>query len=167
MNRSASGMSFAGARRRPAAALGWLLRLGLAGLFLVAGALKLGDPAAFAQEIANYQLAPGLAPYLAIVLPPMEIVAALALLAGPRPWRQAGALALGALALVFTGAVATAAARGLDISCACFGAGSSAVGWTTVARNVGLVAAAALLLVLETRARPPATSPPPSPAATP
>jgi putative oxidoreductase len=121
------------------AALLLLLRLGLAGLFVIAGALKLGDPAAFAQQIANYQLMPALAPYLAIVLPAVEIVGGLALAAGPARWRQAGALVLAALSAMFTVAVAAAAARGLDISCGCFGQGSGPVTWLTVARNVTLL----------------------------
>ena len=131
--------------------LAWGLRLGLGGLFVVAGALKLGDPAVFAQEIANYRLLPELAPYLAIVLPPMEIVAGLALAAGPRLWAQAGALALAALSLLFTAALAAATARGLDISCACFGTGSGAVGWLTVARTLALAGLALLFVGLERR----------------
>lgn len=141
---AAGGQAAAGGRWPPLGLL--LLRLGLAGLFLVAGALKLRDPAGFAQEIANYQLVPGLAPYLAIVLPPAEIVAALTLAVGPSPWRRAAALLLTGLAALFTFAVAMAAGRGLDISCACFGQGSGAITWLTVARNLLLTAAAATLL---------------------
>jgi putative oxidoreductase len=130
-----------------AALIGWVaLRLGLAGLFLVAGALKLRDPAIFAEEIANYRLLPALAPYLAIVLPPTEIVAALVLAVGPAPWRRAAALVLALLSLLFTGAVAAAASRGLDISCACFGQGSGSVGWLTVGRNLLLTAVAVALV---------------------
>lgn len=135
-----------------AGSLALLLRLGLGGLFLVAGALKLGDPAAFAQEIANYQLWPGLAPLLAATLPAVEIVAALVLLAGPVAWRRAAALVLALLSAMFTIAVGTAAARGLDISCACFGQASGAVSWLTVLRNLALLAAAVLVLWLEGRA---------------
>ena len=127
----------------------WGLRLGLGGLFIVAGGLKLADPTAFAQEIANYQLWPVLAPGLAVTLPAMEIAAGSVLIAGTAPWRRAGALALALLAATFTGAVAWAAGSGLDISCACFGQGSGSVSWWTVARNVGLVAAAAAVLWLD------------------
>jgi putative oxidoreductase len=123
----------------PVRGLALLVRLGLAGLFVVAGALKLGDPEAFAQEIANYQLLPALAPYLAIALPPVEIVAGLALAVGPAPWRRAGALLLALLSALFTVAVAAAAARGLDITCGCFGQGSGPVSWMSVARNVTLL----------------------------
>lgn len=123
-----------------------LVRLGLGGLFVVAGASKWGDPGGFAQEIANYQLWPGLAPYLAAVLPAMEIVAGLALLLAPLSWRRAGAAALFFITAAFTVAVGAAAARGLDISCGCFGAGSGRVTWLTVLRNLALLTAAGWLI---------------------
>jgi uncharacterized membrane protein YphA (DoxX/SURF4 family) len=118
------------------------LRLGLGALFLVAGALKLRDPYAFALEIANYQLLPGLAPWLAATLPAVELVIGLALVAGPRPWARAGALAATLLLVLFTVAVASAVARGVNISCGCFGGDSGPVTWLTVLRDVALVAAA-------------------------
>ena len=122
-------------------------RLALGALFVVAGISKGLDPAAFAQEIANYQLLPALAPHLAIVLPAMEIVAGLALVVGPAPWRQAGAAAIALLLLALTGAVTLAVARGLDISCGCFGAGGDRVSGWTVARNLALLSVAGLLTV--------------------
>jgi putative oxidoreductase len=132
-------------------ALALVLRLGLGGLFIAAGAAKWRDPAGFAQEIANYQLLPvampQLGPHLATALPAMEIVAALAVLVGPRRWRQAGAAALAVLLVGLTFAVAAAAARGLDISCGCFGTGSGRVTWWTVARNLALLGASLALVV--------------------
>ena len=130
----------------PIAILLPLLRVGLGGLFVYAGAAKWQDPAGFAQEIVNYQLWPALAPHLAALLPAMEIVAGLALLVGPRAWRQAGAAAIFAILVVFTGAVTLAAARGLDIRCGCFGSGSGRITWLTVARNLALLGAAGLLV---------------------
>ncbi|HEU4410412.1 MAG TPA: MauE/DoxX family redox-associated membrane protein [Polyangiaceae bacterium] len=117
-------------------------RLGLGALFLVAGALKLRDPYAFALEIANYQLFPALAPWLAAALPATEIVVGVALVAGPRPWARAGALAAALLLGAFTVAATSAVVRGVNISCGCFGADSGPVTWLTVARDVGLVALA-------------------------
>jgi putative oxidoreductase len=122
-----------------------LLRLGLGALFLLAGALKWRDPAGFAQEIANYHLFPGLAPYLAVVLPAVEITAGLALLAAPLSWRRAAAAALVLVTATFTVAVVSAVVRGLDISCGCFGAGSGRVTWLTVVRNLTLLGAAGWL----------------------
>jgi uncharacterized membrane protein YphA (DoxX/SURF4 family) len=143
-------------------ALQLALRLGLGGLFVAAGVAKWQDPAGFAQEIANYQLVSAqLAGHLATALPAMEIVAGLALLVGPRPWRQAGAGALFVILLGLTFAVTAAAARGLDISCGCFGTGSGRVTWLTVVRNLALLAAAAVLVRAE---RSPAASAPAAPA---
>lgn len=126
----------------------WALRLGLGGLFVYTGAIKLADPNAFALEIHNYQLFPSLAPVLAAALPVVELTIGLALVAGPRPWLRAGALSCLLLMVVFTAAVGSAVARGINISCGCFGAGSSPVTLVTVARDVALLAASAALLAL-------------------
>jgi putative oxidoreductase len=132
----------------------WALRLALGGLFVVTGALKVGDPAAFAVEIHNYQLFPALAPVLAAALPGVELAAGLAILAGPRAWVRAGALACAALMLVFTVAVGSVVARGINISCGCFGAGSGPVTWLTILRDVALLVASAALLHLAVDAPP-------------
>jgi putative oxidoreductase len=132
----------------PASLLFWALRLALGGLFVVTGALKLVDPTAFAVEIHNYQLFPALAPVLAATLPAVELLLGAALLAGPRPWLRAGALASVGLMAVFTVAVASAVVRGINISCGCFGAGSGPVTLLTVLRDVALLGASAGLLRL-------------------
>ena len=126
----------------------WALRLALGALFVVTGVLKLGDPTAFAIEIHNYQLFPWLAPVLAATLPAVEIVVGAALLAGPRAWLRAGALASAGLMVVFTVAVGSAVVRGINISCGCFGAGSGPVTLMTVVRDVGLLGASVGLLYL-------------------
>ncbi len=128
----------------------WALRLGLGALFVLTGALKIGDPVAFAVEIHNYQLFPDLSPLLAATLPAIEIVVGAALIAAPRPWLRAGALASAALLAVFTIAVLSAVARGINISCGCFGAGwgASPVTLLTVGRDVALLAASAGLFRL-------------------
>jgi uncharacterized membrane protein YphA (DoxX/SURF4 family) len=129
-----------------------VLRVVLGGLFVAAGIAKAQDPSGFAQEISNYQLLPAtmpqLAAQLASALPAMELVAGLALLLGPRRWMRAGAAAVAVLLLGLTVAVTAAAARGLDISCGCFGTGSGRVTWLTVARNLGLLGQAILLLLV-------------------
>ena len=129
-------------------ALLWALRVGLGGLFVVTGALKIAEPAAFAVEIHNYQLFPALAPLLAATLPAIELSLGAALLVGPRPWLRAGAFASAALLLVFTVAVGSAVARGINISCGCFGAGSGPVTLLTVLRDVALLAASVAILRL-------------------
>jgi uncharacterized membrane protein YphA (DoxX/SURF4 family) len=135
----------------PRAILLWALRLGLGGLFVVTGVLKLADPSAFAVEIHNYQLFPSLSPVLAASLPAAELAVGAALLAGPRPWLRAGAAAAAALMVVFTVAVGSAVARGINISCGCFGAGSGPITLVTVLRDVALLAASAGVLHLSGR----------------
>jgi putative oxidoreductase len=143
-------------------ALLWLLRLGLGALLVASGALKLGDPAAFAAEIANYHLLPALSPLLAVTLPPVELVLGLALLAGPRPWLRAAALAATLVLTVFTVAVTSVVARGINVDCGCFGSAASPVTLLTVLRDLALVAAAVAIYMLTTRA--PTAPPPPAPA---
>ncbi len=94
------------------------------GVFVYAGALKALDPAQFAQDIALYQLVPAalIAP-LALYLPWLELLAGVMLVLGP--WRRGAVLILLPLALAFLAFVGIAWARGLDISCGCFGTGSS------------------------------------------
>jgi uncharacterized membrane protein YphA (DoxX/SURF4 family) len=121
------------------------LRLGLGALFVAAGALKLGQVNAFAIEIHNYQLLPQLAPILAATLPTIEIGLGAALIFGSRSWVRAGALGSVALLALFTVAVASVVARGINITCGCFGDGSGPVTAVTVLRDVGLLAVGVLV----------------------
>jgi uncharacterized membrane protein YphA (DoxX/SURF4 family) len=130
-------------------ALALLLRLVLGGVLLVAGALKLRVPGAFATEIANYQLFPFVAPYLAVVLPVVELVVGGALLVAPRAWRRAAALAALVLFAQFTVAVVSAYFRHINIDCGCFGTGGGPINALTLIRNVALMSAAATLVFLE------------------
>jgi uncharacterized protein YjeT (DUF2065 family) len=126
-----------------------LVRIWLGGLLSVAGALKLRAPAEFATEIANYQLAPAIAPYLAATLPVIEMVVGLGLLVFPRRWRRAAsAVALGLFGM-FLFAVTSALVRHVNIACGCFGAGGGPINGGTVARNLGLTIVAAGLLGLD------------------
>jgi putative oxidoreductase len=129
-------------------AVGALLRLGLGALFIVAGVLKLRDPAAFAVEITNYRFLAELAPYVAVTLPAIEIVVGLAIVVAPVAWRASAALAALAMLAVFTVAVAQARARGINVDCGCFGGASGPVTGWTIARDVGLMLAAAMLYAI-------------------
>ena len=140
-------------------ATGWLLRLGLGGLFVLAGVLKLAQPTTFATEIVYYSFLPQLAPYLAATLPMIEIALGLALVAAPVPWRRAAALAMAGLLAVFTVAVVQAVARGINIDCGCFGGGSGPVSGWTIARDLALLAAAVAAVWLSApKPAPPAPS---------
>ena len=120
-------------------AVAWLLRLGLGGLLAVAGLLKLRDPSGFAVEIANYQLLPSLAAYPAAILPATEVVLGLGLIVAPAPWRRAATVGVTILFVLFTVAVGSAYARGINIACGCFGGGGDAIGPLTLMRNLALL----------------------------
>jgi putative oxidoreductase len=97
-----------------------ILAIIIGGLFVYAGALKAWDPVRFASDIQNYHVLPwALNVRLAFYLPWLEMICGFALI-----FRRlySGALALLlALLLVFIGASIAAKARGIDISCGCFG----------------------------------------------
>jgi hypothetical protein len=98
----------------------YALRFLIAALFLFAAVAKLLDPAAFAQQIANYQLTPWpVTAGLAVLLPALELCVGICLLLGR--W-ESGALVWTAILLtIFSGALVAAIARGLSIDCGCFG----------------------------------------------
>jgi uncharacterized membrane protein YphA (DoxX/SURF4 family) len=130
-------------------------RLLLGAVFVVAGVLKLPDPAAAVRAVRAYQLlSESLVGPVAFGLPVLEIAVGLALLLGV--FVRTAAIASVLLLAVFIGAVGSAWARGLQIDCGCFGNGGQvAAGETSypleVLRDVGL------LLVALTVARWPAS----------
>jgi hypothetical protein len=80
------------------------------------------SPLNLAETIVEYRLVPlRLVPFLALFLPSVELWSALAVLAGPRRFRRAGALILALSLLIFMAAAAQGLARGLDFECGCFG----------------------------------------------
>jgi len=125
-------------------------RIGI-GLVMLAAALgKIGDPTAFSAQIHHYRLVPvGAENLLAVLLPWVELLAGLALVLGPHA--RSGAWLSVAMLAVFTLAVGTAVARGLDIECGCFGtADASHVGGMKLAENL-LLTGAALIASLRLR----------------
>jgi putative oxidoreductase len=97
-----------------------LLRFALALVFFWAGLLKLQAPEAAQMAIFQYKLVSWeMAGVLATLIPMLECSTACGLLI-PRLHLGGAALGIGLL-LVFCGALASALARGLDISCGCFG----------------------------------------------
>ena len=127
----------------------WSLRVIVAGVLIVAGTMKLRHPDAFALEVANYQLWPALAPYLAAALPAAEVLIGVTSLAAPASWRRPAALAALALFGMFLIAVSAAYFRGINIECGCFGTGGGPITALTLLRNLGLCAAALALVALE------------------
>lgn len=96
-----------------------LCRLALGGIFIYASLDKIAHPREFAAIIANYAILPDLLVTLpALVLPWLELIAGLCLVAGF--WTRSSALWLSLLLLVFILALGFNALRGIDLNCGCF-----------------------------------------------
>ena len=97
-----------------------ILAVIVGGVFVYAGVLKVLDPVQFGLDIDNYKMLPWFVSVrLAFYLPWLEILCGLALIFG---FLYRGGLSiLALLVLVFLGATIAAKARGLDITCGCFG----------------------------------------------
>jgi putative oxidoreductase len=108
-------------RETPVTAMASLIgRVVLAGVFIYAGALKVLDPQEFLLDVRSFQmLGDPWAACLALGLPWLEIFCGLALLLGG--WTRGACLVLGGLLLAFAAAFIQAWARGLDVTCGCFG----------------------------------------------
>lgn len=90
------------------------------GIFIYAGTIKVLDPVRFGLDIDNYKTLPWfISVRLAFYLPWLEILCGLALIF--RCLYRGGLSILTALIAVFIGATVAAKARGLDITCGCFG----------------------------------------------
>jgi uncharacterized membrane protein YphA (DoxX/SURF4 family) len=147
------------AESRLAAAAPWVstgARLILGGVFLVAGALKIIDPQSAVAAVRAYELLPeSVARLVGWGQPFVEVALGLLLLAGIATRIVAAASAL--LLVIFIGAVASAALRGLSIDCGCFGGGGPVPAGQTaygieIVRDLGLLLLA-LWLVWQPRSR--------------
>jgi uncharacterized membrane protein YphA (DoxX/SURF4 family) len=127
--------------------LGLAARVVVGMVFLVAAADKVGNPEAFARSIANYRLLPlELVNLPALILPWLELLIGLMLLVGVRI--RAAAAVAAVLLVVFTAALVSALARGLDIHCGCFSqTAAERIGWGRVVEDAGLLVLAVLLVV--------------------
>lgn len=131
-----------------------LAQVAIALVFLAAALGKISDPAAFARQIHHFRLLPqGFENTVAITLPWVELIAALALIFRYHP--RSGGLVTAGLMVLFVGVVAAALARGLDIECGCFGTSdASRVGAAKLIENIGLLAVAAIASLRPMRAAP-------------
>jgi putative oxidoreductase len=117
-----------------------LLCLMFGAVFIYAGALKASDPMTFLDDVRSFQILPDpYAAWLALALPWLEIFSGLAVITGLL--RHGGLLTLNALLLVFLAAILLSWARGLDLSCGCFGGDTSASNYPTlILRDLALLA---------------------------
>jgi peroxiredoxin len=121
-------------------------RLILALIFGVAGIAKAADLAGSRRAVVGFGIPERLASPLGLGLPFAEILIAVALIPLNSAW--VGAIAAMAILLSFTIGIAVNLARGNSPDCHCFGQlHSEPVGWTTLARNVVLIAVAGLIVI--------------------
>jgi uncharacterized membrane protein YphA (DoxX/SURF4 family) len=120
--------------------VGWVVRVGLGVLFIWASADKILNPTAFAKIVNNYQILPGeVINVFAIILPWLEFICGLALVAGVFV-RPASAW-IGWMLVVFLVAVSVALLRGININCGCFSTSSHArtLGVTLLLQDFGIL----------------------------
>jgi putative oxidoreductase len=132
----------------------------IAAVFIYAGIVKAWQPAEFARDIDNYKMVSWpVAVAFAFYLPWLEILCGISLFI-PRV-RGGSIFILTSLTIAFIVASVVAKARGLDISCGCFGHVSQ--GWSFgrhLALDFGVLAG---LLILSLGAKRTANSTSPSP----
>jgi uncharacterized membrane protein YphA (DoxX/SURF4 family) len=132
--------------------VGVVARLVVGGVWLVAGLLKLPDPAANVRAVRAYELLPEtLVPLVGHALPVLEVLVGVCLLLGVLT--RANAVASALLLVAFIVGIASAWARGLSIECGCFGTGGGPAEnaaekypWE-IARDVVLLALAGWLVI--------------------
>jgi uncharacterized membrane protein YphA (DoxX/SURF4 family) len=130
--------------------LGLVARLVVGGVWIVAGALKLPDPAASVRAVRAYDLLPeSVVPTVGHLLPVLEIVVGVCLVLGLLVRTNAAVSVL--LFVAFIAGIASAWARGLQIECGCFGGGGYSADATgdypwEIARDVGLLVVSAYLV---------------------
>ena len=130
-----------------------LVRVGLGLTFVVAGALKLSEPRAFAQVIAGYGLLPnGWAGLAALALPVAEILAGLALALDVK----GGLSGMAAMLVLFMAVLGYGMHLGLDVDCGCFAPGDPEAEayhglGQAMARDAAMLAACAFLVFCRRR----------------
>ncbi|MCW2772529.1 MAG: DoxX family protein [Nocardioides sp.] len=132
--------------------LGLLARVVTGGVWIVAGAIKLPDPAQSVAAVRAYQLLPSsIVPTVGQLLPVIEIVVGVCLVVG---LLTRGAAVVSALLFVaFIIGIASVWSRGINIDCGCFGGGgadpdaASSYPWE-IARDTALLAASLFVVWL-------------------
>ena len=130
--------------------VGLVARLVTGGVWIVAGALKLPDPAASVRAVRAYDLLPeAIVPTVGHLLPVCEVILGVCLVLGLMT-RVSGVLS-SLLFVAFIVGIASAWARGLQIDCGCFGGGGFDANATEqypweIARDAGLLALSLFLV---------------------
>jgi len=120
-----------------------IARVAVGILFIWAGASKIGHADVFAAQITAFRIVPhALIAPLALLLPFFEVLLGGYLVAGL--YTRVAAVVAAVQLAIFATAIGSAVARGLSLSCGCFGPGDKTVtSWPEVVRDVlfALVAA--------------------------
>lgn len=123
-----------------------IARLLLALVFGVAGISKAADGDGSRRAMIGFGVPGNMAPILSRLLPLAEIVIALALI--PLEFAWLGSIAAFVVLSIFASAIAVNLAQGRAPDCHCFGQlHSKPVGWSTLTRNLLLMAVAGLVIV--------------------
>lgn len=143
--------------------LALLLRLGLGGMLVFAGYLKLGfhfipgleamDPLNMYFALKKFELGmpEPLMSFLAYLVPWTELLTGMALVLGV--WARSAALIVAVMMGAFIAGIASLMIRGISEPCTCFGAvalfcpKNSPMGWCHIIRNSGFALAAIYVLV--------------------
>ena len=132
--------------------LGLVARLVTGGVWIVAGALKITDPAGSIAAVRAYELLPGaLVEPVGVALPAIELVVGVALVAGA--FTRGAAVVSAVLFVAFVIGIASVWARGIEIDCGCFGGGgakedaAASYPWE-IARDAGLLLLSGYLVVV-------------------
>jgi protein-disulfide isomerase len=128
--------------------LGTVVRLVLGAVWIWASLSKLHNPRRFVQDVRAYDATPEwLSKGIGYGLPVLEVAIGVLLIVGIAV--RLSAIASAALFLVFLVGLVEASARGIKLSCGCFGGGGLTDGSTQytweILRDIGLLALAVLL----------------------
>lgn len=133
--------------------MGWIglaFRMLVGGVWIVAGLLKLPDPAGSVRAVRAYQLLPeAIVPAIGYALPIVEVLLGITLVLGLLV--RIGGVLSAVLFLAFIVGISAAWARGLQIDCGCFGGGGYDANATEkypweIARDLGLLFASVWLV---------------------
>jgi putative oxidoreductase len=126
------------------------VRIYLGVVFIAASLYKISEPYQFALSIATYDILPlSLVNIMAILLPWIEIVTGITLIAGF--WTRASALCILGMMVMFTAAIAIALARDLHMSCGCFASAEAEddISALTILRDLLWTAGAVYVLAVD------------------
>jgi uncharacterized membrane protein YphA (DoxX/SURF4 family) len=113
-------------------------QIALGALFVAAALPKIVDPPSFAHMVYNYRLLPGpLVNPTALAMPWAELMMGIALVCGI--WRRTAASLVGALLLLFIGAIAFNLLRGNAIDCGCFDVSAAGLTYDERIRDMWMV----------------------------